>query len=93
LTDGNNEVVRLLREIRDAQRAQLATQEEALRTQREQMALGQRQAERAERINDRAEQIQSGSAQLIGVARKALFTVLPVLIALIAYVTWLLFRS
>ena len=92
MADGSDEVPRLLREIRDAQRAQLAAQEEALRLQREQMALVQRQAERAERINDRAEQIQSGSAQLIGVARKALFTVLPILVLLIAYVTWLLFR-
>jgi hypothetical protein len=91
LADGNDEVVRLLREIRDGQRAQLAAQEEVLRMQREQFGLAQRQAERAERINDRAEQIQSGSAQLIGVARKALFTVLPILVVLIGYVTWLLF--
>jgi hypothetical protein len=92
LAERNDEVVRLLAEIRDGQRAQLAAQEEALRMQREQIALVQRQAERAERINDRAEQIQSRSAQLIGVARKALFTVLPILVLLIAYVTWLLFR-
>jgi hypothetical protein len=92
LTDRNDEIVRLLGEIRDGQRAQLAAQEEALRMQREQMVLVHRQAERAERINDRAEQLQSGGAQLMGVARKALFTVLPILVLLIAYVTWLLFR-
>jgi hypothetical protein len=85
-------MVELLREIRDAQRAQLAKQDEALRLQREQFGLVQRQAERAERIQDRAEQLQSGGAQMVAVARKTLFTVLPILIVLIAYVTWLLFR-
>jgi hypothetical protein len=91
VTDAD-EISRLLGEIRDTQRAQLARQEEALQMQREQFAVMQRQAERTERIQDRAEQIQSGSAQMLGVARKALFTVLPILIGLIGYVTWLMFR-
>lgn len=92
MTDDVGEVAKLLREIRDTQRAQLAQQEEALRLQREQYSLVQRQVERNERIQDRAEQLQSGSAQMIGVARKTLYSVLPILVVLIAYVTWLIFR-
>ena len=92
MTDERDEVVQLLREIRDGQRAQLAKQDEALRVQREQAAIVQRQAERAERINDRAEQLQAGSAQIMSVARKTLFALLPILVLLIAYVTWLIFR-
>ena len=92
MTDDVGEVAKLLREIRDTQRAQLAQQEEALRLQRDQYSLVQRQVERNERIQDRAEQLQSGSAQMIGVARKTLYSVLPILVVLIAYVTWLIFR-
>ena len=85
-------VVRLLTEIRDVQRLQLARQEEALELQREQFAIFQRQSERAERLQDRAEKMQDKSAQVIGTARRALFVVLPILILLIGYVSWLLFR-
>jgi hypothetical protein len=85
-------VVRLLTEIRDAQKLQLARQDEALKLQREQFAIFQRQAERAERLQDRAEKMQDKSAQVIGTARKALFVVLPILILLIGYVSWLMFR-
>jgi len=92
VADDAGEVAELLREIRDAHRAQLANQDETLRIQREQLLLVQRQAERAERINDRAEQLQARSAEMVGVARKTLFTILPILVVLIAYVTWLIFR-
>jgi hypothetical protein len=92
VADDPDAIAGLLREIRDAQRAQLAKQDEALRVQREQLHLVQRQAERAERINDRTEQLQARSAEMVGVARKTLFAVLPILVVLIAYVTWLIFR-
>lgn len=92
MTDDRDEIAQLLREILAAQSAQLAKQDEALSLQREQFAVTQRQVERAERIQDRAERLQAGSAQIVGVARKALFTVLPILVVLIAYVTWLIFR-
>lgn len=88
----NDQVVRLLTELRDAQKLQVAHQEEALKLQREQFALLQRQTERTERLQDRAERIQEKSAQVVGAARKALFLVLPVIILLIAYVSWLLLR-
>jgi len=88
----DDQVVRLLTEIRDAQQRQLARQEEALRLQREQFAIFQRQAARAEQLQNRAEKIQDKSAQVIGTARRALFLVLPIVVLLIVYVSWLLFR-
>jgi len=86
------QLIRLLEEIRDNQRQQVERQAEALLLQREQFALVQRQQERAERIQDRAEQIQTKSAQIVAVSRKATFVILPILIVLILYVSWLLFR-
>jgi hypothetical protein len=83
---------RLLEEIRDNQRIQLERQAEALAIQREQFALVQRQTGRTERIQDRAERLQASGAQLVGVARKATAVVLPIVIALIIYLSWLIFR-
>ncbi len=85
-------LLQLLEELRDGQRAQMERQQEALTMQREQLALVRAQFERAERIQDRAENLQERSAQVMGAARKSLFVVLPILFALIAYVSWLLFR-
>lgn len=82
----------LLEDIRDNQRMQIERQAEALELQRRQFAMLEKQQERAERIQDRAEQIQAKSAQLVAGSRKALAVVLPVIIALIGYLTWLLFR-
>ena len=85
-------VAQLLAEIRDGQRAQLEQQGESIRVQREQFELVRRQAERTERIQDRAEQIQDRSAQLLGISRRLMFVVLPIIVALIGYLSWLLFR-
>ena len=85
----NDENARLLltalKEISDNQKLQLALQ-------REQFALVQRQAERHEVIQDRAENIQAKGAQIIAVARRTLFVILPIVTFLILYVSWLLFR-
>jgi len=85
----NDENARLLltalKEISDNQQLQLALQ-------REQFALVQRQAERHELIQDRAENIQAKGAQIMAVARRTLFVILPVVTFLILYVSWLLFR-
>lgn len=83
---------RLLEEIRNNQRLQLERQQEALALQREQLALIQHQSERAEHLQQRAEQLQERSAQLVGGARKVLAIVLPLVILLIAYLSWLLLR-
>lgn len=82
----------ILKEIRDNQKLQIERQTEALALQREQWALLQRQADRHERIQDRAENIQAKSAQMVAVARRTLFFLLPVLILLMMYVSWLIFR-
>jgi len=82
----------VLEEIRDNQRLQLERQAEALVLQREQFALMRQQFERAERLQDRAEAIQARSAQLVSGARRAVAVILPVILALLLYLTWLLFR-
>jgi len=87
-----HELTSLLEAIRDNQRQQLERQSEALALQREQFALVQRQFERTEKIQDRAEAIQAKSAQIVNVARRMVVIAVPVLVVLIAYVTWLLFR-
>ena len=84
--------VRLLEEIRDHQRLQLERQAEALAIQKEQFALVKAQTERTERIQDRAERLQDSSAQLVRGARKAIAVVLPIVIGLIIYLSWLIFR-
>ena len=74
-----------LKEISDNQKLQLALQ-------REQFALIQRQAQRHELIQDRAESMQAKGAQIMAVARRTLFFILPAVTFLIIYVSWLLFR-
>jgi len=74
-----------LKEISDNQKLQLALQ-------REQFVLIQRQTERHELIQDRAEHMQAKGAQIIAVARRTLFVILPIVTFLIIYVSWLLFR-
>lgn len=82
----------LLKDIRDNQQLQLDRQAEALALQREHYAFIQRQAERHERMQDRAEHIQVKGAQLMAVARKTLFVLLPIVTLLIVYVSWLILR-
>jgi uncharacterized membrane protein (DUF106 family) len=85
-------IASLLAEIRDNQATQLARQAEALALQKEQLELVRRQAERAERIQDRAEELQARSAGVVRLARRSLAIVLPVVILLVAYLSWLIFR-
>jgi len=91
MSDSNTErVVAILEEIRDNQRLELERQAEALSLQREQYAFIQTQHERLTRIQDRAEAIQEKSAQLVAGSRKAIAVVLPIIILLVIYLTWLL---
>jgi uncharacterized membrane protein (DUF106 family) len=84
-------MLRVLEEMRDNQRLQLERNSEALALQRETLALVQRQADRTDKIQDRAEQIQARSAQLVGAGRKVMAVVLPLIIVLVIYLSWLLF--
>jgi uncharacterized membrane protein (DUF106 family) len=71
-------IVELLEQIRDNQAAQLE--------------LSRRLAERTERIQDRAEDLQERGMGIMKTARRSLAIVLPVVILLIIYLSWLLFR-
>jgi len=85
-------LVRILEAIRDNQRLQLDRQAEALALQREQFALVQRQYERHERLQDRAEELQAKHGQLMAGARMALAVIVPLVLVLILYFSWLIFR-
>ena len=85
-------VARLLEQIRDQQKLQLERQAESLALQREQFAMFQRQVERTEKLQDRAEEIQAKSGALVAGARRTFVVVLPILVALLVYVTWLILR-
>ena len=86
-------LLELLEEIRDGQKLQLERQLESLELQRRQFTVFQAQADRAERIQQKAELLQDRGASLVGGARKAVLVILPVIVLLIVYLTWLLFRS
>ena len=75
----------LLEAIRDNQSATLALQ-------KQQLELVRRQLERVEHIQDRAEELQSRGMGIMTTARRSLAIVLPVVILLIVYLSWLIFR-
>jgi hypothetical protein len=91
-TNDGARIAALLEQIRDNQAEQLARQREALELQKSQLALVTRQAERAEKIQDRAEELQARSAGIVTSARRSIAIILPIVIALIAYLSWLIFR-
>jgi hypothetical protein len=84
--------IALLEELREGQKLQLERQQEALEIQRRQLAVVQEQAQRAERIQDKAELLQDRGARLVQGARKVFVVLVPLIVALIVYVSWLLFR-
>jgi len=92
-SDDSTRLVQLLEEIRDGQKLQLERQHEALLLQRQQFAVFQEQAERTERIQRKAELLQDRGASLVGGARKVVAVILPVIVLLLVYLSWLLFRS
>jgi len=85
-------LIDILEDIRNNQKLQVERQLESLTIQRQQFEAFSRQMERTERLQDKAEKLQDRSAQLVSGARKVLAVVLPILIALLAYVSWLIFR-
>ncbi|MEX0734040.1 MAG: hypothetical protein WD944_04080 [Steroidobacteraceae bacterium] len=56
------------------------------------LELVRRQAERTERIQDRAEELQARGMGIMKTARRSLAIVLPIVILLIVYLSWLIFR-
>lgn len=84
-------IAALLEEIRDGQLLQLQRQADSLAVQREQADMARKQFERAEKLQDRAEALQARGAQVITVARRAETIVVPVLVLLLIYISWLMF--
>lgn len=78
-------IARLLEEIRDGQKTQLERQADALALQKEQF-------ERTHKLQERAEAIQDRSARLVGRVQRFVPFALAVVVILIGYVSWLLFR-
>jgi uncharacterized membrane protein (DUF106 family) len=93
MDDDAERMVALLQELREGQKLQLERQLEALEIQRKQFAAMQEQMARAERIQSKAEQLQDRGASLVKGARKVFLVVVPAIVVLIVYVTWLLFRT
>ncbi len=85
------QLIPLLTEIRDNQRLQLERQKQALDLQEQQFTLVRDQQARAAKLQDRAESLQERSAAMVDRARKVFLIVLPLLLVLIAYVSWILF--
>ncbi len=83
--DDRTRLIELLGQIRDNQAAALAMQ-------KEQFELVRRQVERTERIQDRAEELQARGMGIMKTARRSLAFVLPIVIVLILYLSWLIFR-
>jgi uncharacterized membrane protein (DUF106 family) len=54
--------------------------------------MARRQFDRAEKIQDRAEEIQNSGASMMRTARRVLAIILPVVIGLVIYLSWLIFR-
>jgi cytochrome c-type biogenesis protein CcmH/NrfG len=78
-------IARLLEEIRDGQKAQLERQTDTLVLQKEQF-------ERTHKLQERAEAIQDRSARLVGRVQRFVPFAMAVVVILIGYVSWLLFR-
>ena len=83
--DDSARLIALLERMRE-------NQEAALAMQKEQFELFRRQVERTERIQDRAEELQARGMGIMKTARRSIAVVLPVVILLIAYLSWLIFR-
>jgi hypothetical protein len=93
MDDDAKRMVALLQELREGQKLQLERQLEALEIQRRQFAAMQEQMARAERIQSKAELLQDRGTRLVQGARKVFLVVVPVIVVLIVYVSWLLFRT
>jgi len=88
----DQEILDTLKDIKSNQEQQLEGLRKSLQMQREQFEMARTQFERAERLNDRAEKIQETSASIVGAARKAMVIILPIIVFLVIYLSWLIFR-
>ena len=86
-----HELRRVLEDIRDDQRQLLAQNRQLLELAQVQFDVVKRQFDRAQQLQDRAEALQSRGEGLVSGARRSFYVILPILIALLIYVSWLLF--
>jgi cytochrome c-type biogenesis protein CcmH/NrfG len=85
-------IARLLEEVRNDQRTQIERQLESLAIQKAQYeAVVARQGKTAQ-LQQRAEAIQERSARIVRRIQRVVPVMLVIVFALIAYVSWLLFR-
>ena len=90
--DDAKRIAAAIEELRDGQKLQIERQLEALELQRQQFAILQNQAARAERIQAKAELLQDRGAKLVQGSRTFVMVLVPVVVALIVYVSWLIFK-
>ncbi len=90
--DQNQEILGLLQEMRQNQQNQLERQQEALAMQREQFQMAKQQFDRAEKLQGRAEKLQDSGAAMMRAARRVLAIILPIVVALVIYLGWLMVR-
>ena len=90
--DRSEDILEVLKRIEQNQHRQLEGLKDSLAVQRQQFDMAKHQFDRAEKLNDRAEKIQETSASIMKTARRSLAVVLPIVIILIIYLSWLLFR-
>ena len=88
----DREMLDVLKEIRGNQQALLEGQRESLQIQREQFELARTQFERAEKLQERAELLQDRGSSMMLAARRVLAVILPIVIGLVIYLSWLIFR-
>ncbi len=91
MEQGNDEIRRLLEDIRDGQKKLLEQGNRLVEIAGSELEVLKRHYDRAEKIQDRAEQLQARGEGLVGGAKKVFYVIVPVLIALLLYVSWLLF--
>lgn len=86
------ELISLLKDIKANQQQQIERQERALKIQQEQFELVRQQTAKNLEIQDRAERLQEKGNALMEKGRKLFLVVVPIIVLLIIYLSWLLFR-
>jgi len=90
--EGKDEILSLLNRMAENQERILEAQKESLGMHRKQFEMAKIQFDRAEKLQERAEKMQDAGATIMNTARRALIVVLPIVIGLIIYLSWLIFR-
>ena len=83
-------IIRLLEEIRDAQRRQLEHQAEALANQKEVLAQQRERLAGLSKRSTQAEDLLTKSAKVVAAARIVAFVLVPVAMVLLAFLAWVL---